>query len=66
MLKPPDSAWLTDLQTACEASGCRKWAVVELFTREGHGRTETHVSRGRFCRECGRRRLKAVLRESTP
>lgn len=61
---PRAAAWLNDLQIACEAHGCRKWATVELFTREGAGRTETHVARGKFCRECGRRKLRKTLREA--
>lgn len=43
----------TDLQTACQASGCRKWAVVTIYT----ARNEVV---GKFCRECGRRKLKKL------
>jgi hypothetical protein len=47
-------AYLVDLQTACQAAGCRKWATVELFYK---------CSLGKFCRECGRRKLAKVEAE---
>lgn len=54
-------AILRDLQTACQADGCRKWAVVELWAPDGRGLLTAH---GKFCRECGRRKLAKTQRES--
>lgn len=57
-------AWLNDLQIACQAEGCRKWAIVELITRDGTGRFAVNVPRGKFCRACGRRKLRTALRDA--
>jgi len=42
-----------DLQIACNASGCRKWAVVEIWDRR-------KGPQGKYCRECGRRLVKKL------
>jgi hypothetical protein len=50
---------LRDLQIACEADGCRKWTVVQLMTVTAPG---TWTAGGKFCKECGRRKLKKAER----
>lgn len=43
-------AYLIEIQTQCDSTGCCGRAAVEL-------RDWNNESRGRFCRKCGRRKL---------
>jgi hypothetical protein len=49
-------AYYRDLQTACWAGGCVKWAVTEVFGKDG-------MSKGYYCRECCRRTILRLNRE---
>lgn len=42
-------AYLKELRTHCEASGCMKGASVELFNNR-------NSSMGKFCKACGHRK----------
>ena len=56
LVKPKPDLYTQDLQTACEAAGCRKWAVVAVYNKLGS-------LKGRFCREDARRYIARYERQ---